>query len=65
MRRTGAYPSPVGVNNAAWVAFDNAMVLTGYDDPGIRVQIRDVLEQAAAAGQIPVRSPVVESQPPA
>jgi len=40
---------PGGVNDAAWVAFDNAMVLTGYDDAGIRVQIRDILEQLASA----------------
>jgi len=40
---------PGGVNDAAWVAFDNAMVLTGYDYPGIRVQVHDVLEQLASA----------------
>jgi hypothetical protein len=41
---------PGGVNDAAWVVLDNAMVLTGFDDPGIRTQIRDVLEEAASAG---------------
>lgn len=40
---------PGGVNDAAWVVLDNAMVLTGFDDPGIRTQIRDVLDKVASA----------------
>ncbi len=39
---------PGGVDDSAWVVRDNAMVLLGPDDPGVRAQVTHALDHAIA-----------------